>query len=101
TVRLRLAAAAVAPAEPFADFAAVFADRIEEADAFYAGIQRGMTDPDAKLVQRQAFAGLIWTKQFYYYDVPTWVRGDPGQPVPPPGRGNVRNGDWTHLTNDD
>ncbi len=52
----------------FADFDSVFAQRPGEADEFYAELQRDMTDPDARLVQRQAFAGMIWSKQFFYYD---------------------------------
>ena len=60
-----------------------------------------MTDPDARLVQRQAFAGMIWSKQFFYYDVPEWLRGDPGQPEPPASRRTGRNHEWTHLNNAD
>ena len=52
-------------------------------------------------MQRQAFAGLIWTKQFYYYDVPEWLNGDPAQPPPPAGRKHGRNRDWEHLNNAD
>ena len=48
---------------------------------------------------RQAFAGLLWGKQFFHYDVERWLAGDPGQPPPPPGRGAIRNGDWQHLNN--
>ena len=48
---------------------------------------------------RQAFAGLLWGKQFFHYDVKRWLAGDPGQPPPPPGRGTIRNGDWPHLNN--
>ena len=48
---------------------------------------------------RQAFAGLLWAKQFFHYDVERWLDGDPGQPAPPPGRGAIRNGDWRHLNN--
>ena len=71
-----------------------------EADDYYDDLQRGMTDVDARSVQRQAIAGLLWTKQFYYLDMPQWLDGDPAQPTPPPDRGEVRNGDWQHLTND-
>mgnify|MGYP000172645716 CR=1 FL=1 len=52
-------------------------------------------------MQRQAAAGLVWSKQFYSYDVSAWLKGDPTEPPPPPGRENIRNGDWEHLTNDD
>ena len=100
TVRVRLART---PTDaPFADFDAVFAARVAEADEFYAELQADLADPDARLVQRQAFAGLIWTKQFYHYDVPGWLAGDPAQPPPPPRRRKVgRNIDWEHLNNAD
>ena len=86
---------------PFAHFDATFADRIAEADEFYAGIQDGLESEDARSVQRQAFAGMIWSKQFYYYDVPEWLKGDPGQPSPPDGRRHGRNWEWAHLNNAD
>ncbi len=82
------------------DIDRVFADRIAEADAFYAEIQQGLSD-DEKLVQRQAFAGMIWSKQFYYIDIPQWLKGDPGQPAPPPERRKGRNSGWEHLNNAD
>ncbi len=105
TVRARLLHAPDMPddviPDPFADFDEVFAQRKAEANAYYDELQEGIDDPDARLVQRQAFAGLLWTKQFYAYDVATWENGDPAPPKPPPGRGAVRNGDWQHLFNDD
>ncbi len=52
--------------------------RRAEADEFYAALQAGLADPDARSVQRQAFAGMIWSKQFFHYDVPQWLNGDPG-----------------------
>ena len=60
-----------------------------------------MTSADRRAVQRQAYAGLIWSKQFFYYDVEQWLQGDPGQPPPPPGRVHGRNREWTHLNNAD
>ncbi|MDP2982096.1 MAG: glucosidase, partial [Candidatus Latescibacter sp.] len=92
---------------PFRSFDTVFSRRQREADDFYTvEIQRadsvpGIADPDARNVQRQAFAGMLWTKQFYYYDVRRWLEGDPGQPAPPPERRRGRNRDWTHLNNAD
>jgi hypothetical protein len=88
-------------ASPFADFDAIFAARRREADEFYAGLQSTIDDADARLVQRQALAGLVWTKQFYYYDVPQWLAGDPAQPKPPPSRLHGRNSTWEHLSNAD
>ena len=55
--------------------------RRSEADEFYAELQADIADADARNVQRQAFAGMIWSKQFYYYDVPEWLNGDPAQPA--------------------
>ncbi len=100
TIRLRWRPAA-APGDPFADHDAVLAERIAEADAFYAALQSNIADADARLVQRQALAGMLWSKQFYRYDVRRWLAGDPLQPPPPPERRSIRNGDWTHLNNRD
>ena len=77
----------------------VFADRRAEADAFYAVLQRGIEGVDARLVQRRALAGLLWSKQFYCFDVYRWLRGDPAQPDPPAQRWQGRNADWQHLNN--
>ena len=86
---------------PFADFDAVFAARIADADEFYADLQHNIDNDDARLVQRQALAGMIWSKQFFYFDIPEWLRGDPEQPRPPPARRRGRNRDWAHLNNAD
>ena len=83
------------------DFDRVFDRRRAEADEFYAELQQDIADPDARLVQRQALAGLLWSKQFYYFDVPEWLNGDPLQPTPPAARRNGRNSDWPHLNNAD
>jgi len=99
TVQLRLAPRAIE--RPFADFDRLFAQRIREADEFYAQLQAGIDSADARNVQRQAFAGMIWSKQFFHYDVPRWLRGDPTQPLPPAGRRHGRNRDWQHLNNAD
>jgi hypothetical protein len=102
SVRLRLAKTDAASAgKPWADFDAVLAQRLAEADEFYADLQQAMRDDDAKRVQRQAFAGLIWSKQFFHYDVPLWLQGDPSQPPPPPERKHGRNSEWKHLNNAD
>ena len=99
TVRVRLAPRPLA--EPFGDFDAVFAAREREADAFYDAIHGPLTDPDTRRVQRQAFAGMLWSKQVYRLDVARWLAGDPGQPEPPRERHQGRNADWTHLNNAD
>jgi hypothetical protein len=98
-IRLRLTRAAVPHA--FRDFAKIFSARIADADAFYADIQRGMNGTDARSVQRQAFAGMIWSKQYFYYDVPEWLNGDANHPAPPAGRKTGRNREWAHLNNAD
>jgi Glycosyl hydrolase family 63 C-terminal domain len=95
--RIRLRLCARRQARPFGDFDDVAGARVREADEYYARLQRDQPNLDARHVQRQAFAGMIWSKQFYNYDVRTWLKGDPGQPPPPAGRLNGRNSDWTHF----
>ena len=87
--------------DPFADFESVLDARRADADAFYAEHQSGIEDADLRLVQRQAWAGMIWCKQYYGYDVARWLKGDPAQPPPPPGRTMGRNCHWRHLDNGD
>ncbi len=99
TLRLRLSNV-VHPA-PFADFQAVFDQRQTEADEFYDAVQPAALSDDERRIQRQAFAGMLWTKQLYYYDVAQWLRGDPGQPKPPASRQQGRNHNWKHLNNFD
>ncbi|MFT6865986.1 MAG: hypothetical protein ACJA08_000813 [Cyclobacteriaceae bacterium] len=84
---------------PFLDFDAIFKTRLDEADEFYEEKQRGMESADEKDIQRQAWAGMLWSKQFYYFDIPKWLEGDPSQPKPPEERKKGRNSDWTHLNN--
>jgi hypothetical protein len=86
-------------AKPFANFDAVVTQRIVEADAFYADLAEGVESDDAKHIQRQAFAGLLWNKQYYHYNVRSWLVGDPAQPLPPRERLEGRNHDWEHLDN--
>ena len=85
----------------FGDFAATIERRRAEADAFYEALQQGVADPEERLVQRQAFAGMLWSKQYYYFDVRQWLRGDPQQPTPPEARRGGRNAEWRHLFNSD
>ncbi|GGD89753.1 glucosidase [Aureimonas endophytica] len=84
-----------------ATFDNVFRLRRDEADEFYRALQWDMADPDARLVQRQALASLIWSKQFYNFNVHRWLDGDPAQPKPPESRKAGRNADWDHLDNSD
>jgi len=97
TVRLRLAAGDLTPATAFDSFEKTLAERIAEANAFYGAIQPAALTEDEKRIQRQAFAGLLWSKQFFYYDVATWLRGDAGS-SPPPERLHGRNSEWRHLS---
>jgi hypothetical protein len=85
----------------FADFNQIFTQRRQEADEFYAELQKDIADADARNVQRQALAGMIWSKQFFYYDVREWLQGDANQPPPPSERKWGRNREWTHLNNAD
>ena len=87
--------------EPFADFDAVFAKRIAEADAFYAERIPADAGEAAANVARQAYAGLLWSKQFYHYIVKDWLAGDANEPPPPAARRSGRNHDWPHLYNRD
>ncbi|MFO0706565.1 MAG: glucosidase [Nitrospira sp.] len=80
---------------------AVFAQRLREADEFYEQLAPQHVSADARLVQRQAFAGLLWSKQFYHYEVARWLKGDPAGPEPPHKRSQGRNADWMHLYNAD
>ena len=98
TIRLRLS-----PDEnySFEDFDHIFNTRITEADQFYNDIFTDKENPDRCLIQRQAFAGMLWNKQFYYSDVRQWLKGDPSQPVPPVQREHGRNSKWKHLNTKD
>jgi hypothetical protein len=100
-LRLRLSADAGGAAALRAEFDATFARRKAEADAFYLPLAAPEVSDDERSVQRQAFAGLLWSKQFYHYDVRQWLRGDPAEPPPPAERWNGRNHAWTHLNNHD
>ncbi len=101
SVRLRVCLRPPSEDNPFASFDELIELRRTEADEFYGGVQAGLASEDARLVQRQAYAGLIWSKQFYYYDLPEWLRGDPTQPPPPDQRWHGRNAEWRHLNNAD
>lgn len=104
TLKLRLHAASETPVSggvPEDAFDAVFSKRIAEADAFYAVKIPPSATEEERLVSRQAYAGLLWTKQFYHYVVKDWLQGDPEMPAPPKARTKGRNADWGHLFNRD
>ncbi len=102
-IRLRLTdRQAATPSLAFGpEFDQTFEQRQREADEFYAGVIPQDLTPDAKNVMRQAFAGMLWSKQFYHYVVEQWLDGDPAFPPPPPERKDGRNHNWTHLYNAD
>lgn len=85
----------------FYDFDEVLRLRKEESDLFYDEIQCEITDEDEKNVQRQAFAGLLWNKQFYHYNVSKWLKGDPKYYAPRDFSNYVRNREWEHMQNKD
>ncbi|HME88537.1 MAG TPA: hypothetical protein VKE30_04930 [Chthoniobacterales bacterium] len=85
--------------EPFADFEEIFRSRRTEADEFYDSMAPKALSEEHRAIQRQAFAGLLWNKQFYHYIIDQWLDGDPGQP-PPDERLRGRNAGWRHLYNE-
>ena len=86
-------------AAPFADFDKIVAQRLAEANTFYDTIHPPQLNEDEKRVQRQALAGLLWSKQFYHFGIKLWLEGDQAGPPPPVARQNGRNANWTHLYN--
>src|SRR5205814_4655801 len=102
THRILLRLSATRQANPFEDAPVILETRASEADEFYAtGIGTERMTEDERRVQRQAFAGLLWSKQFYHFEVEEWLDGDSAEPVPPPARLRGRNTEWRHLHNMD
>lgn len=88
--------------DPFGPmFHAMFCQRQREADEFYATVIPATLSNDAKNVMRQCLGGLLWSKQFYHYDIRQWLTGDSHTPPPPAPRRHGRNRDWGHLYNED
>ena len=85
---------------PLADVDKIITQRKQEADEYYAAIQPPDASDDEKLIQRQAYAGLLWSKMFYTFDVNDWLNGDDPANPPPPQRENIRNKHWRHLHSD-
>ncbi len=98
---LRLTTTVPGDLDPFADFDEVLALRQAEADEFYASIIPASLDEDRTMVMRQALAGMLWTKQHYYFDLDTWLREHSAHPFRSPTRFGVRNQQWSHMVNDD
>ena len=101
TVRMRLTDKLPTGGELRADWETIFETRKADADEFYETVAPAGASDDLKLIQRQALAGLLWSKQFYKYDILKWLQGDSAQPKPPQQRWQGRNRDWTHLNNHD
>lgn len=101
TFSFRLSKEAVGKSPLGSGFQQIFEDRIQEADAFYNSFIQPDENPDAANIQRQAFAGMLWSKQYYYIDIPQWLNGDAGQIPPPENRKHGRNANWKTLNNRD
>jgi hypothetical protein len=102
TLRLRLFKEEESPAQVFgAEFEETFTARIGETEEFYDSVIPASLSDQERRVVRQAYAGLLWSKQFYHYDVQAWLEGDPNQPAPPKERLEGRNHSWRHLFNRD
>jgi len=100
TIKLRLSKTVIMH-NPFdGSFNTLFETRITEANQFYAGIT-ATADGDLYNIQRQAFAGMLWSKQYFNIDIPRWLNGDKGQPAPPESRKQGRNHQWHSLNNED
>lgn len=97
TIRLRLES--TNNSAPFEDFEKIFSMRSNETDEYYKELQQEVDDADGRLVQRQAFAGMLWSKQFYYYNVYEWLNGSSVHSSPPKKRHKGRNHQWKHLKN--
>jgi len=98
---LRLRLANQRHSSAFKDFEEIFEKRRVEADEFYAAIQNPRLSTDEKRIQRQALAGMLWSKQFYYYNIEQWIQGDPVMQPLPESRPGGRNHQWEHLNNFD
>jgi len=100
-INLRLCSEAEFRSSSLAEAPSLFSLRKKEADEFYDSIAPAHLPANLRQVQREAFAGLLWTKQYYHYIVEDWLNGDETSPAPPPQRKHGRNSTWTHLYNDD
>lgn len=99
-IRLRLSKKPYSANPLEKDFDSIFKDRLAEADAFYDTFKNGNCN-DIANIQRQAFAGMLWSKQYFNIDMEAWLNGDPGQPAPPERRKYGRNNNWKTLNNED
>jgi hypothetical protein len=101
-IRLRLYSNETPPTHPFGDsFDDLLTERRRDLETFYATKIPAHATTEQSIIMRQAYAGLLWSKQFYYYSVREWLEGDPSQPTPSPKRKTIRNTEWEHLYNRD
>lgn len=101
TVKLRLSNSSKL-AQPFdSKFEEILQTRIREADEFYQQISPSSISEATRQIQRQAFAGMLWNKQYYHYSIQDWLQGDSTQPPPPPERQQARNHKWFHFDSDE
>ena len=98
---LRLRLTARTQPHPFQSFEEVLDLRRKEADDFFSTVMPARLSEDERAVMRQALAGLMWSKQYYGYDVDAWLDGDPANPPPPPERKHGRNSEWMHVHTSD
>ncbi|QEC70056.1 glucosidase [Panacibacter ginsenosidivorans] len=101
TIKLRLSKHVLMHENPLGDaYDFIFEERVQDADEFYNNIHT-TKDEDLRNIQRQAFAGMLWSKQYFNIDIPRWLNGDEGQPPPPEQRKHGRNHKWHTLNNED
>jgi hypothetical protein len=102
-VRLRLAPGGGPAPDLDAGWEQVMTEREAEAEEWHHALAAALdpADADGRAILRQAAASMLWSKQYYHYDVANWLDGDPSEPPPPPGRGAIRNGSWRHVSNAD
>jgi hypothetical protein len=101
SVVARLRLSAQPPADPFGTFDQTFAARLADADEFYKRVAPPSLSEDQRRVHRQALAGMLWSKQYYYFDLDRWLDEHEAHPLTGSGARNVRNSDWFHMLNSD
>ncbi|MCB0321149.1 MAG: hypothetical protein KDD60_09500, partial [Bdellovibrionales bacterium] len=102
TLRMRLVHESEFPSDPFSEsFERTLNRRAQECEEFYRQAIHPSVPQEHRQISEQAYAGLLWTQQFYYFSVREWQEGDPTQPPPAKGRSDIRNREWSHLYNMD
>lgn len=101
SVKIRLRLTPHENPSPFRDFEKILSDRKRDANDFYDPLEKMCKSEEERNILRQSFAGLLWSKQLYYFDIEQWLKGDPKGPTPPAKRKSIRNYGWEHLINFD